>query len=159
MRRVGVDQEVVFVRRRPGSGIGQGGACLGERRALILNGGPPGGLQLSGSILARAFGPQVTSRHRPTLHRRQARCAMASGSAARADSHGTIILRLSSSITALATPFNAAGDIDFDAWHQLLAQQLEGGTHAIVVAGSTGEAAALTDGEYDALLKSTVDYV
>lgn len=68
-------------------------------------------------------------------------------------------MRLSGSITALATPFNAAGDIDFDAWHRLLAQQLEGGTHAVVVAGSTGEAAALTDAEYDALLKSAVDCV
>lgn len=68
-------------------------------------------------------------------------------------------MRLFGSITALATPFNAAGDIDFDAWHRLLAQQLEGGTHAVVVAGSTGEAAALSDAEYDALLKSAVEYV
>lgn len=68
-------------------------------------------------------------------------------------------LRLFGSITALATPFDAAGEIDLDAWHRLLALQLEGGTQAIVVAGSTGEAAALYDVEYDLLLRSAVEFV
>jgi len=68
-------------------------------------------------------------------------------------------LRLSGSITALATPFNAAGELDLDAWQRLLALQLEGGTEAVVVAGSTGEAAALYDAEYDTLLRSAVEFV
>jgi len=68
-------------------------------------------------------------------------------------------LRLSGSITALATPFNAAGELDLDAWERLLGQQLDGGTQAIVVAGSTGEAAALYDGEFDILLRSAVEFV
>lgn len=68
-------------------------------------------------------------------------------------------MRLSGSITALATPFDAAGEIDLDAWHRLLALQLAGGTEAIVVAGSTGEAAALYDPEYDTLLRSAVEFV
>lgn len=68
-------------------------------------------------------------------------------------------MRLSGSITALATPFDASGAIDFDAWRALLAAQIEGGTQAVVVAGSTGEAAALYDGEYDQLLKSAVEFV
>ena len=68
-------------------------------------------------------------------------------------------MRLSGSITALATPFDASGEIDFDAWQRLLALQLEGGTQAIVVAGSTGEAAALLDPEYDLLLRSAVETV
>jgi 4-hydroxy-tetrahydrodipicolinate synthase len=68
-------------------------------------------------------------------------------------------LRLSGSITALATPFGAAGEIDLDAWHRLLAMQLAGGTQAVVVAGSTGEAAALYDPEYDTLLRSAVEFV
>ncbi|MCM2338578.1 MAG: dihydrodipicolinate synthase family protein, partial [Lysobacter sp.] len=58
-------------------------------------------------------------------------------------------MRLIGSITALATPFGVTGELDLDAWHRLLAQQLEGGTQAIVVAGSTGEANALYDAEYD----------
>ena len=65
-------------------------------------------------------------------------------------------MHLSGSITALATPFTAAGDLDLDAWGRLLDAQLAGGTRAIVVAGSTGEAAALTDDEYTTLLRTAV---
>ena len=68
-------------------------------------------------------------------------------------------MRLSGSITALASPFTAAGEIDLDAWRRLLQAQLEGGTQALVVAGSTGEAAALYDLEYDALLRTAVEFV
>ena len=68
-------------------------------------------------------------------------------------------MRLSGSITALATPFDAAGEIDLDAWRRLLQSQLEGGTQALVVAGSTGEAAALHDVEYDAILRTAVEAV
>ena len=68
-------------------------------------------------------------------------------------------MRLSGSITALASPFDAAGEIDLDAWQRLLSLQLAGGTQAIVVAGSTGEAAALYEAEYDTLLRSAVEFV
>lgn len=68
-------------------------------------------------------------------------------------------MRLSGSITALATPFTASGEIDLDAWRRLLQAQLDGGTQAIVVAGSTGEAAALYDAEYDAILRTAADLV
>ena len=60
-------------------------------------------------------------------------------------------------ITALATPFSPNGDIDFDAWRGLLKQQLDGGVHGVVVAGSTGEAATLTDEEYEALIRTAVE--
>jgi len=68
-------------------------------------------------------------------------------------------LRLSGSITALATPFDVAGELDLDAWERLLQQQLDGGTQAVVVAGSTGEAAALYDAEFDLLLRSAVEFI
>ena len=96
------------------------------------------------SILARGFVPQVTSQGA----RRSAR-----------PSHQGRRLSLSGSITALATPFTVDGDLDLDAWRRLLAQQLEGGTQGIVVAGSTGEAAALSDEEYDTLLAAAVQFV
>ena len=67
-------------------------------------------------------------------------------------------MHLSGSITALATPFTAAGEIDIDAWRRLVEAQVAAGTQALVVAGSTGEAAALYDGEYDALLRSAVEW-
>ena len=68
-------------------------------------------------------------------------------------------MRIYGSITALATPFTAAGEIDLDAWRRLLQLQVDGGTQGVVVAGSTGEAAALYDIEYDALLRSAVEFV
>ena len=68
-------------------------------------------------------------------------------------------MRLSGSITALATPFTAAGELDLDAWQRLLQMQLDGGTQAVVVAGSTGEAAALYDAEFDLLLRSAVEFM
>src|SRR3546814_5644599 len=66
-------------------------------------------------------------------------------------------LRLSGSITARATPFTAAGELDLDAWRDLLQAQRLAGTQAVVVAGSTGEAAALFNTEYDALLRAAVE--
>lgn len=69
----------------------------------------------------------------------------------------SVELRISGSVTALATPFTASGEIDLDGWRRLLQWQLDDGTQAIVVAGSTGEAAALYDVEYDALLRSAVE--
>jgi 4-hydroxy-tetrahydrodipicolinate synthase len=68
-------------------------------------------------------------------------------------------LHLSGSITALATPFTAAGEIDFSAWQRLLDAQLAGGSAGLVVAGSTGEAAALSDDEYVLLLRAAVERV
>jgi 4-hydroxy-tetrahydrodipicolinate synthase len=68
-------------------------------------------------------------------------------------------LRLSGSITALATPFTASGELDLGAWHRLLQWQVDGGTQGIVVAGSTGEAMALYDAEYDTLLRAAVEAV
>ena len=68
-------------------------------------------------------------------------------------------MRLAGSITALATPFGADGEIDLEAWRRLLDAQVRGGTQAVVVAGSTGEAAALFDAEFDLLLRSAVEFI
>lgn len=70
-----------------------------------------------------------------------------------------LALRIEGSITALATPFSADGSLDLAAWGQLLEKQVAAGTSAVVVAGSTGEAAALDDAEYDALLAEAVRVV
>lgn len=57
----------------------------------------------------------------------------------------------------MATPLRAQDDaLDLDASGRLLDAQLAGGTRALVMAGSTGEAAALDDGEYSRLLQFSV---
>ena len=78
---------------------------------------------------------------------------------ARRHSQKSVTVRIFGSITALATPFTAAGELDLDAWHRLLQLQLDGGTQGVVVAGSTGEAAALYDVEYDTILRSAVEFI
>lgn len=61
--------------------------------------------------------------------------------------------------TALATPFDPQGQVDLEAWEQLLQQQLSAGVQGLVVAGSTGEAASLTEREYESLLQAAVSLV
>lgn len=68
-------------------------------------------------------------------------------------------MRLNGSITALATPFTPDGALDLHAWARLLEKQVAGGSAAVVVAGSTGEAAALDDAEFDRLLAEAVRVV
>jgi len=68
-------------------------------------------------------------------------------------SSGAPLVQLHGSITALTTPFTESGVLDLNAWRAQIDRQLNSGTSAIVVAGSTGEAAALGDDEYAQLIE------
>jgi 4-hydroxy-tetrahydrodipicolinate synthase len=68
-------------------------------------------------------------------------------------------LSIRGSICALATPFAADGALDLPAFGRLLDYQLAGGTQALVVAGSTGEAHMLEHDEFDRLLAFAVERV
>jgi len=68
-------------------------------------------------------------------------------------------VQLSGSICALATPFTADGALDLEAYARLIDYQLAGGTQALVVAGSTGEAHMLTDAEWERLLAFALEHV
>ncbi len=57
-------------------------------------------------------------------------------------------------LTAMATPFDGSGDVDFAAAAKLATHLLENGSDGLVVAGSTGEAATLDDTEQINLLKA-----
>jgi 4-hydroxy-tetrahydrodipicolinate synthase len=56
------------------------------------------------------------------------------------------------SLVALVTPMLPDGSIDFDAWARLIEFHVANGTTGIVVAGSTGESATVTDQELRDLL-------
>lgn len=60
---------------------------------------------------------------------------------------------------ALVTPFKDNGDVDFDALARLLDFQLENGTDAIVICGTTGEASTLTDEEQIETVAFTVKHI
>jgi 4-hydroxy-tetrahydrodipicolinate synthase len=68
-------------------------------------------------------------------------------------------LNIRGSICALVTPFAADGALDLRSFGQLLDYQLAGGTQALVVAGSTGEAHMLEHDEFDRLLAFAVKHV
>jgi 4-hydroxy-tetrahydrodipicolinate synthase len=59
-------------------------------------------------------------------------------------------------ITAMATPFDPEGGVDEAAARRLASHLVEHGSHGVVVAGSTGEAATLDDGEHISLLRAVV---
>ena len=62
-------------------------------------------------------------------------------------------------LTAMATPFEEGGAVDEAATRRLAAEVIEHGSHGIVVAGSTGEAATLDDSEHIGLLRTIIDEV
>ena len=61
--------------------------------------------------------------------------------------------------TALITPFRHDSYIDYKALEELIEFQIKGNIQALVVAGTTGEAATLTDEEHYDLIKYTVETV
>ena len=59
----------------------------------------------------------------------------------------------SGSLVAIVTPMHPDGAIDWPAWERLLALHLAAGTSGIVVGGTTGESATLTEADLLALLE------
>lgn len=53
----------------------------------------------------------------------------------------------SGSLVAIVTPMRDDGSIDYDAWSRLIDWHIESGTSGLVVGGSTGESATLSEAE------------
>jgi 4-hydroxy-tetrahydrodipicolinate synthase len=66
---------------------------------------------------------------------------------------------LHGSMVALVTPMHASGEIDFPALHRLIDWHVDAHTDAIVVIGSTGEAATLSFKERELIITQTVKHV
>lgn len=62
-------------------------------------------------------------------------------------------------ITAMVTPFNKEGNIDYPATKNLLEHLMNNGTEAVVVAGTTGESPTLSEEEKMALYQFVVEHV
>jgi len=56
-------------------------------------------------------------------------------------------MRLGGILTAMVTPFDSKGDLDEDATARLIRHLLDNGSDGLVLAGSTGEGATMTDEE------------
>lgn len=59
----------------------------------------------------------------------------------------------SGSLVALITPMRADGSLDFDAWSRLLELHAANGTSGVVVGGTTGESATVSDSELGMLVE------
>lgn len=60
---------------------------------------------------------------------------------------------------ALITPFAEGGNVDYKALRKLIDFQIDNGTDAIVICGTTGEASTLDSREHKQVIKSCVKYV
>lgn len=69
------------------------------------------------------------------------------------------ILNFGQLLTAMVTPFDQHGEIDFNATRVLVNHLIANGTDAIVVAGTTGESPTLTSDEKVALFQFVVEIV
>ena len=63
------------------------------------------------------------------------------------------------SSVAIATPMHADGSVNFGKLGELIEFQIQGGTSAITICGTTGESATLKDDEHLAAIKYTVEKV
>lgn len=59
---------------------------------------------------------------------------------------------------ALITPMKANGEVDFVKLEELVNYQIENGTDALIICGTTGEAATLTHEEHLECIKACVEY-
>ena len=57
---------------------------------------------------------------------------------------------------AIATPFRQDGSIDYDEFDRLIEYQIENGTDAIIVCGTTGESATMTEEEHVQVVKHCI---
>ncbi|RKM60506.1 4-hydroxy-tetrahydrodipicolinate synthase [Butyrivibrio sp. CB08] len=60
---------------------------------------------------------------------------------------------------AIATPFKANGEVNYDEFARLIEFQIENGTDAIIVCGTTGEAATMSEREHMDVVKFCIDKV
>ena len=66
---------------------------------------------------------------------------------------------LKGTATAMITPFLPDGGVDFDAFEKMIEYQIEGGTDALVILGTTGEPATMTEEEKDAVMRFSVEKI
>lgn len=75
------------------------------------------------------------------------------------DAYQEIKAKLQGAITALVTPMNPDGSVDYDSLAKLIEWQINEGIHALVAVGTTGESATLTMQEHGDVIEFFVKQV
>ncbi len=60
---------------------------------------------------------------------------------------------------AIATPFNQDGSVNYDEFARLIDFQIDNGTDSIIVCGTTGESATMTEPEHMEVVRFCIDHV
>lgn len=60
---------------------------------------------------------------------------------------------------AVVTPMKADGEVNYDVLGEMLEAQIQGGTDAIIICGTTGESATLTEEEHSAVIRYAIKKV
>ena len=68
------------------------------------------------------------------------------------------MLKLQGTITAMATPFDANGDVDYGALRAFLDWQCENGVEGICAVGTSGESPTLTHEEHHKVVEKTIEF-
>ena len=58
---------------------------------------------------------------------------------------------------AIVTPMNADGSVNLELYRELVEEQIQNGTDAIITCGTTGESSTLDDAEHIAVMKAAVE--
>ena len=61
--------------------------------------------------------------------------------------------------TAMITPFTKEGAVNFDAFGRMIEYQIAGGTDVLLILGTTGEPATMTEEEKEAVMRFSVEKV
>ena len=59
---------------------------------------------------------------------------------------------------AIVTPFHADGSVNYEKLDQLIDYHCENGTDSIIICGTTGESATMTEKEHIEVIKHTIDH-
>ena len=62
------------------------------------------------------------------------------------------------SAVALVTPFTRENTVNYDKLEELINWQVDQGTDAIIIAGTTGESSTLTMEEHEEVIKAAVEF-
>ena len=68
------------------------------------------------------------------------------------------MLKLQGTITAMATPFDANGDVDYGALRAFVDWQCENGVEGICAVGTSGESPTLTHEEHHKVVEKTIEF-
>lgn len=67
-------------------------------------------------------------------------------------------MKLNGTITAMVTPFNREGDVDYGKLKAIVEEQLSAGVEGICAVGTTGESPTLSHDEHHKVIQKTIEY-